>query len=87
MQHGKRAEALNILADLQARRTHQYVSPMDIAVVYTALGDKDQAFRWLDRACEDGSEMLLFLAQYPPLESLHRDPRFQQLLQRVEPRT
>jgi hypothetical protein len=87
VQSGKHDEALKILADLEGRRAHQYVSPMDIAVVYAALGDKDQAFRWLDHACEDGSELLLFLADYEPLDSLHGDPRFQQLLHRVAPRT
>lgn len=86
VQSGKRGEALKILADLQARRARQYVSPMDIAVVYAALGEKDQAFQWLDRAWEDGSEILLFLRQYPPLESLHSDARFGPLLHRVEPK-
>jgi DNA-binding winged helix-turn-helix (wHTH) protein/TolB-like protein/Tfp pilus assembly protein PilF len=75
-QSGNRAEALKILADLQSRRAHQYVSPMDIAQIYANLGENDQAFEWLHRACQDGSEMLLFIKDYPPLESLHTDPRF-----------
>jgi hypothetical protein len=61
----------------------QYVSPMDIAMVYTALGEKNRAFEWLDKAYADQSEMLLFLKSYPPFEDLSADPRFAQLLRRV----
>ena len=46
---GKTAEARNILNEFLKRSERQYVSPDEIALVYASLGEKDQAFAWLDR--------------------------------------
>ena len=72
-----------MLATLKKMSEQQYVSPMDIAMVHTALGEKDRAFEWLEKAYADQSEMLLFLPIYPPFDSLRADPRFQDLVRRV----
>ncbi len=80
---GKRAEAMQILEGLRKLSETQYVSPMDIAVIYVALGEKDKAFEYLDKAYDDQSEMLIFLKLYPPFHDLRSDPRFDQLLRRV----
>ncbi len=50
---GERAKALNTLSQLQALSKKQYVSPLDIALVYTGLGDHDSAFRWLEKAYQE----------------------------------
>jgi tetratricopeptide (TPR) repeat protein len=80
---GERAEAVEMVSTLQKMAQSQYVSPMDVALVHTALGDKDRAFQWLDRAFDDQAEMLLFLKRYPPFAALRGDPRFATLLHRV----
>jgi serine/threonine-protein kinase len=80
---GNRAEAMKLLAQLQKMKSERYVAPFDIAVVYVALGERDQAFDWLEKAYQDQSEMMLFLDMYEPLDDLHADPRFRDLVRRV----
>lgn len=80
---GKRTEAVQVLDDLKQMSAKQYVSPVDIASVYAALGEREEAFKWLEMAWNDRSEMLLFLRMYPPLASLRDDRRFRDLAQRV----
>jgi len=47
---GRRAEALRMLAELEERSKHEYVSPSARALIHMGLGDKEQAFTWLDKA-------------------------------------
>jgi hypothetical protein len=54
-----------------------------IAAVWTALGDKEEAFLWLERAYEEHSGVLQWIAFLPEFRALHSDARFPQLLQRV----
>lgn len=80
---GNRAEAEKLLTELMNRRSKQYVSPMDIATVYHALGRKEEVFRWLNRAYEDQSEMLIVLQYDPAYDDLRSDPRLQELIRKV----
>ena len=59
------------------------VFPVDVAGVYAALDDKDEAFRVLEKAVDERNALLVTLKEEPPLESLHSDPRWQKLLQRM----
>jgi DNA-binding winged helix-turn-helix (wHTH) protein/TolB-like protein/Tfp pilus assembly protein PilF len=54
-----------------------------MARIYTELGDKDQAFAWLNRAYEERTSLMIFLKVVPFFESLHSDPRFADLLRRI----
>lgn len=67
---------------LDSSKEH-YVAAYDIAMIYVALADKEQAFVWLERAMEDRSTPINFLAQDPALDALHSDPRFALLVQRM----
>ena len=79
---GRRREALEILAQLEKRSRQQYVSPQHFALIHLGLGDKDQAFAWLEKAYEERSfELLGFSGQ--PFDGLSDDPRFQDLLRRM----
>jgi serine/threonine-protein kinase len=80
---GKNAEARQALRDLLANSRHIYVSAYGIAAVYAALGDKDQAFAQLEQAYAQHSQFLDFLKVDPELDSLRSDPRFQNLLGRM----
>ena len=80
---GKRNEALRILADLNERRKMAYVSPYDIAVIHVAFGEKDQAFEWLEKAYQERASPIVVLKVDPRLDPLRSDPRFQDLLRRM----
>ena len=76
-------EARNILAQLVQAREKRYVSAPLIAAVSTALGDKEEAFRWLERAYDEHSGVLQWIAFVPEFRALHSDARFPDLLQRT----
>jgi tetratricopeptide (TPR) repeat protein len=80
---GKTEEARQALRDLQARPKPFYVSPYGIAAVYAALGEKDHAFAQLEQAYAGRSFSMDFLKVDPELDSLRSDPRFQDLLRRM----
>ena len=80
---GREMEARNILAQLVQAREKRYVSAPLIAAVSTALGDKEEAFRWLELAYEEHSGVLQWVAFLPEFRALHSDARFPHLLQRI----
>ena len=80
---GNRSDAQGVLQTLLARAKQSYASPFDIALIYTALGDKDAAFAWLDKAMKDHSTWLVYSKWEPRLDPLRSDPRFQDLLRRI----
>jgi TolB-like protein/Tfp pilus assembly protein PilF len=79
----KKAEALRVLEELKALSKQRYVSPYSIACVYAGLNDKDQAFEWLEHAFEERSLFMPLLKFETVLDNLHGDPRFKELLKRV----
>jgi TolB-like protein/predicted Ser/Thr protein kinase len=67
----------------QAQRKAGYSSAFGIAELYADLGDKDQAFRWLNTAYQERSDGLLSLKTDFALDSLRSDPRFADLVRKV----
>jgi TolB-like protein/Tfp pilus assembly protein PilF/tRNA A-37 threonylcarbamoyl transferase component Bud32 len=80
---GRRADAERVLADLDRLGRTRYVSPYFAAAIHAGLGDRDAAFRWLDRAYDDRSDLLVYLHIEPRLNALRSDPRFSDLVRRV----
>jgi hypothetical protein len=80
---GRQIEARNILAQLLQAREQRYVSAPVIAAVYVAFGDKEEAFRWLQRAFAEHSGILQWIAFLPEFRPLHSDARFPHLLRRI----
>jgi tetratricopeptide (TPR) repeat protein len=83
---GAMREFVTQIEDLHAR--NEMFSPITLAQGYAALGDKDRAFYWLNRAYEDrarasGDPGLCWLKVYPMLDPLRSDPRYRDLLRRV----
>lgn len=58
-------------------------SAFDMAEIFAQLGEKDQAFKWLEMAYEERSVMMMYLKVLPNLDPLRSDPRFAALLRRV----
>ena len=80
---GREIEAKNLLAQLLQAREKRYVSAPLIAAVSVALGDKEGAFRELERAYAEHSGVLQWIAFLPEFRSLHSDARFPDLLRRI----
>ena len=80
---GRRQEAERILAGLLRRRTEGYFSAVLIALCYEGLGDIEQACEWMVRACDDRDGMCVSLNVSFVVDPLRADPRFQDLLRRM----
>ena len=74
--NGERTEAREVLDRLLAREQESYVSPYDIALVYAALDDRDEAFEWLDKAFIERSMFAVHLKWDARLDPLRGDARF-----------
>jgi TolB-like protein/Tfp pilus assembly protein PilF len=71
-----------LAAALEAAK-ERYVSPIEYAMLYASLGDREQAFRWLEKAVDDHTPWLYFFKTDPAFDLLHGDPRFTALLRRI----
>ena len=78
---GKREEAIACVEDLKKDTSF----PGGLAVIYASLGDREQAFEWLEKSYRERDAYLVFLPILPEFRSLHSDPRFADLLRRIWP--
>jgi eukaryotic-like serine/threonine-protein kinase len=81
---GRRAEASALLDKVTRRAANDYISPVSIAYVCTALGDKDRAFENLDRAIHDRDPNLLGLKSNPIFERLRADERYHAIMRKMQ---
>jgi tetratricopeptide (TPR) repeat protein len=77
---GRTAKANKILDELLELNRRRYVTPAALANVYVGLGNKDQAFFWLEKAYQERSYNMAYLKVFPFVDSLRSDPRFDDLL-------
>ena len=80
---GNRAEAQNVLKELEALAPDHFGYAYPIAWIYTALGDKDQAFAWLRRACDAREAAVIWIKVDPKMEKLSKDPKFAEILKEM----
>ena len=80
---GRAEDAHKVLADLQKQSMTGYVAPSNFAKIYIGLGDKDQAFAWLEKGYQQRDFWLTFLHGEPTYDPLRDDPRFQALVRRI----
>jgi TolB-like protein/tRNA A-37 threonylcarbamoyl transferase component Bud32/Flp pilus assembly protein TadD len=81
---GKRGEALKMLLQLKGLWKTRSVAPYEIARIYVGLGEKEEAFAWLQKAADVHDGPMNLLKIDPALDSLRSDPRFQDLLRRMK---
>jgi serine/threonine-protein kinase len=81
---GRRAEAVTMLDAITRRAANDYISPVSIAYICTALGDKDRTFENLDRAIFDRDPNILGLKTNPNFDSIRDDPRYHALLRKMQ---
>lgn len=82
---GKRAEAQELLAQLQALANRRYVSGLYFAYIYAGLGDADRAMEFLNKAFESRHPGLVLIRIEPMFDGLRSDPRFKHLVDRFGP--
>ena len=77
---GETTKANSILRELSTRT---YPPPYDIALIYSVMGKRDQAFEWLEEAYEDRNDQLIWLKGDPRMDPLRSDPRFVTLIRKL----
>lgn len=82
---GHTAEARRQLTDcvLRLQQEKRYIRPGWVAEVYASLGDKDEAIRWLERGYRERDDFLALLKVWPAFDGLRSDPRFQDIVRRM----
>jgi len=80
---GKRDRALRVIERLVQKSLAGKGDSYALAFAYAGVGDRDLAIRWLTRAFDERNPQLPQLANDPFLDNLRADPRFQELLRRM----
>lgn len=83
---GRRAESKQLLQRLEADASREYTPAYEIAKVHEALGNRDAAFAWLERALEARAHSMALMKVDPQFASLRGDARFARLAERVTAR-
>jgi serine/threonine protein kinase/Tfp pilus assembly protein PilF len=80
---GYRAAISRVIELQLGLKKRRYVDPADIAYNYADLGEKEQAFSWLEKAYSEKSDRLAWVKVETRMESLRSDPRYAALLKRM----
>lgn len=81
---GMMKEADDVLNELLNKPKNVYIPEFYLATLYTAMGKKDEAFAWLNKAYEERANGLTVVKVFPLLNDLRSDPRFDDLLKRLK---
>ncbi len=80
---GQRGEALKLLDELKKESSERYVSNIAIAVIYIGLDQKEEALNWLERDVAAHASYSTFIAVDPVYDALRSNPRFKEMLKRL----
>jgi len=80
---GRKTEARAVLRELTGLSRRRYLEPDLVALIHVGLGEREEAFRWLERAYEERAVKMVLLKVEPAFDPLRDDPRFADLLRRV----
>jgi tetratricopeptide (TPR) repeat protein len=84
--HSQREEARKILQQLLRRREQGYIPAYSVALVYLGLGDRNEALNWLETGYREHDGFNIGPIRIDPLlASLHGDPRFETLAEKIVP--
>jgi len=81
---GRRDEARAALDELLKLSRGRFVPPCHIALIYNGLGEQDEALAWLQRGFEQRDTRMTFLKIDPKCNNLRSEPRFFDLMQRLD---
>ena len=77
------ATARKMLDTLAMLSKKEFVTPYGMALIYAGLGEKDNAFHWLDKSYEEHSNFLVWLKVDPRWASIRSDKRYAELIRKV----
>ena len=81
---GHRDKAQQMLAELKEQAKQRPIPPINFAIFYMGLGDKDQAFAWLEKVYEERNGRVLGEVRVNPMfDNLRSDPRYTELLRKI----
>ena len=80
---GATKEATKLLDDLKGMSTERYVPPLEIAVIYAGLREKDLALEWLNKAYADRTPRLILFHVDPRFDALRGQPEFTTLIHKM----
>jgi TolB-like protein/tetratricopeptide (TPR) repeat protein len=80
---GKQAQAQAVIKELEEKYARKEAIGQDIAAIYAELGEKDKAFEWLEKDLQVQNDRLPNIRWELQFESLRDDPRFKDLLKRM----
>ncbi|HLM55827.1 MAG TPA: tetratricopeptide repeat protein, partial [Pyrinomonadaceae bacterium] len=83
---GRHDEARAVIKELLAGKDGEGVTPYELAVVYSLLGEREEGINWLERAEKERVVGFTFARVDPHLDNLRDDPRFAELMRRATPR-
>jgi serine/threonine-protein kinase len=82
-QQGRRDDAREVLERLDSLSRTQYVTAYAVALVHAALGQRDSAFAWLNRAVDERTHWVLWLNRDRRWDPIRSDDRFRAIVRRV----
>jgi TolB-like protein/tetratricopeptide (TPR) repeat protein len=80
---GKREDTVQLLNELRQESARDYVQPYTLALLYIGLGDKQEALNWLEKQMLARAETASQYAVAPELDELRSEPRFKEMLKRM----
>jgi hypothetical protein len=80
---GNRKAAEHLLSRLSAVARSKHVPAYQFAIIYSGLGNADEAMKWLERAYEERSGFLLYIRYEPLFDRVRTDPRFLEFERRI----
>jgi TolB-like protein/class 3 adenylate cyclase/Tfp pilus assembly protein PilF len=80
---GDTAKGRAVLQELKSLESQRYVPPSNLALLSYILGEKDEAFRWLEKAYQDRDIRLCRLKVDSKWDSMRSEPRFVEILKRI----
>lgn len=81
---GRRAEAIKVIEKFKQTSKRTYVSPTQIALIYSGLKDSDKTIEWLERAYNDKVTGMIYLKVDPKYDWIRSNPRFIDLVRRMK---
>lgn len=81
---GRADEARAVLSEMERLSAKRFVTAYGVALVHAGLGDKEQAFAWLEKAFAERSHWLVWLRLDPRWKTLRGEPRFADLVGRLK---